>query len=253
MLSKESLILKTIRNEEITNGIINSVNDVFDVKKRSDGLEILREFAKENRKVRESNNYQFIASYVDMIGNIQIDEFAKAFNIYDALPNNKQLRINMANHILTSVVDRKKQTPAETLCFDICANHLKDEKLALDKLYIQYKDMYKRQYHATHGANANPKKAMEDACGNALRLMFDCCYEISKTSKQLSAVICSSESKLRTCVQDFVSTYGSKVKKWTNGVLAHREQTQFINYFNKLLKECKPQSGKLFKKLFAKK
>lgn len=253
MIEKESLILKAIKNEEITNGIINSVNDVFDVKKRSDGLEILREFAKENRKVRESNNYQFISKYVDMIGNIQIDEFEKAFNIYDTLSNNKQLRINMANHISTCVIDRKKQTLVETMYFDICVNHLKEDKVALDKIYVQYKEIYKRQYHATHGAKANPKKAIEEASGNTMKLIFDCCYTICKTSKQLNNIICSSDSKLRSCVQDFVSNYGSKTKKWVHSVTSHHEHTAFINYFNKIVKECKPQSGKLFKKLFLRK
>ena len=102
---------------------------------------------KENRKVRESNNYQFIAKYVDMIGNIQIDEFSKAINIYDTLSTDNKMRTNMANHIATCVIDRKKQTHVETMYFDILVSHLKEGKVLLDKLYVQYKDIYKRQYH----------------------------------------------------------------------------------------------------------
>ena len=253
LIEKQSNILKYIRNEEINYGIINSVNDVFDVKKNAEGLEILREFVKENRKVRESNNYQFIAKYVDMIGNIQIDEFAKAINIYDTLPSDVRLRINMSNHMVTCVIDRKKQTHVETMYFDILVNHLKEGKVLLDKLYVQYKEIYKKQYHSTHGVKANPKKALEEASGNAMKLIFDCCYVISQTSKQLSEAICKTDSKLRSCVQDFVSNYGSKTKKWVNSVTAHHEQNQFTNYFNKMVKECKPQSGKLFTRIFLKK
>ena len=119
----------------------------------------------------------------------------------------------MANHINTVVIDRKNQTQEQTFCFDICASYLKDSKVSLDKLYTQYKDIYKRQYFTKHGANANPKKAAEEACGNALKLLFECCYEITKASKQLNDVICSSESRFKACVQDLVSTYGSKTKK----------------------------------------
>lgn len=243
----QSVILNTIKNDGVINGIILSVNDVFNVKMRNDGLELLREFAKENRKVRESNNYQFISKYVDMIGNIQIDEFEKAFNIYDTLPIDKQLRINIANHISACVIDRKKQTTAEQMCFDICINHLKDEKIQLEKLYNQYKDIYKRQFFTRNGANADVKKANNEASGNALKLVFDCCYVVCKTSKQLNDVICDNESKLRNAVQDFINIYGNKSKKWSHGVLSHVENTAFTNYFIKTLKECKPQSGGLFK------
>lgn len=253
LLEKQFNILKYIRNEEINNGIINSVNDVFDTKKSTEGLEILREFVKENRKVRESNNYQFIAKYVDMIGNIQIDEFSKAINIYDTLSTDNKMRANMANHIATCVIDRKKQTHVETMYFDILVSHLKEGKVSLDKLYVQYKDIYKRQYHSTHGAKANPKKALEEGAGNAMKLVFDCCYLICQTSKQLSEAICNNDSKLRSCVQDFVSNYGSKTKKWVNSVTAHQTPNQFTNYFNKVVKECKPQSGKLFTRMFLKK
>ena len=246
-------VLKYIKNEEITKGITIRLNDVFDAKLNPQGLNIIKEFVKENKVVKESENYKLISSYMDMIYNIQNNEFGKAFNIYDILPDNKQLKTNMANHINTVVIDRKNQTQEQTFCFDICASYLKDSKVSLDKLYTQYKDIYKRQYFTKHGANANPKKAAEEACGNALKLLFECCYEITKASKQLNDVICSSESRFKACVQDLVSTYGSKTKKWVHGVLLHREQTEFVNYFNKLIKECKPQSGKLFRRLFLKK
>ena len=169
------------------------------------------------------------------------------FNIYDTLPIDKQLRINIANHISACVIDRKKQTTAEQMCFDICINHLKDEKIQLDKLYNQYKDIYKRQFFTRNGANADVKKANNEASGNALKLVFDCCYVVCKTSKQLNDVICDNESKLRNAVQDFINIYGNKSKKWSHGVLSHVEATTFTNYFIKTLKECKPQSGGLFK------
>jgi len=253
LLTNRVSVIKYIKDEEIIKAIINSVNDVFDIKMNINGIEILRDFAKENRKVRESNNYQYIASYVDMIGDIQINEFNKAINIYDALPKDKQLRIKMANHISACVVDRKKQTLLETLYFDLLVSHLLEEKIYLDKLFIQYKEVYKRQYYATHGAKANPTKALGEASGNAMKLIFDCCYTICKASNQLNEVICNSDSKLRLCVQDFVSNYGSRAKKWINNVMSNLEITQFTNYFNKVVKECKPRSGKLFTKIFLKK
>lgn len=246
-------VLKHIKDEEITNGIINRLFDVFDSKLNNQGLDIISDFVKDNKKVKESENYKFIASYINMINNIKNNEFEKAFNIYSILPNDKQLRINIANHINTVIIDRKNQTLEQTLCFDMFASLLKEDKITLDKLYTQYKDIYKRQYFTKNGANANPKKAIEEACGNALKLMFDCCYEVTKTNKQIYEVIIKTDSRLKACIQDFVSTYGSKVKKWAHAVIMHREHTEFIDYFNKLMKESKPQSGKLFKRLFLKK
>lgn len=243
---KNNIVLNYIKNEEITNGIIYRLYDAFNSSLNSDGLNIVKQFANKNKKVRDCNSYQYIKAYKEMIGNIRINVINKAFNIYDTFPNDKALRKAMASHIENVVIDRKKQSPIETIYFDICVNHLKDEKIQLDKLYIKYKDIYKRQYFTNHGANANPKKAMEESVSNTLRLIFDSCYNICITSKQLSDSICNSESKLRTCIVDFTNVYGSKTKKWVAGILQNHEANQFTNYFNKLVKETKPQSGGLF-------
>lgn len=244
--SSSNSVLQYLNENEIINALINSLNDAFDPKQNPQGIDIVRKFAKENKKVRESNNYVFIANYVEMIGNIKINEITKAFNLYDVIPDNKDLRVSMANHINNVIIDRKKQTTQETLYFDICVNHLKDNKVQLDKLYIQYKDIYKRQYFTSHGASANPKKAIEEASSSALKLIFDSCYNICKTSSQLNEAICNSESKLRSCIVDFVNIYGSKSKKWFNGMVSNHENTSFINYFYKSIKEVKPQNSGLF-------
>ena len=46
----------------------------FSLIDENQGLDIISDFVKDNKKVKESENYKFIVSYINMINNIKNNE-----------------------------------------------------------------------------------------------------------------------------------------------------------------------------------
>ena len=254
-------ILKTTKNpvlhafleDIVERGILNSLKDVFKVKYRSDGLDIILEYAKNNANIRSKEEYKLISNYVQMGECIKNNRISDAFKLYNNLPENPKIRGYISEHINTCLIDRKNQNPYETIYYDLLVQELKSGVVSLDKLYSQYKDVYKREYMAEFGTNANPKKVSSAASERALKLLFEASYEVSKASDKLNALICQSDSRLKSCVLDFMNNFDGSSKKWLNNLTLNIEQTSFVEYYKKVISETKPQNSSFFGKLFGKK
>ena len=85
------------------------------------------------------------------------------------------------------------------------------------------------------------------------KLIFDASYNVTKASESICSIICKNESKLRTCIMDFMNNYDSSAKKWLNSLTSNVESCEFIEYFKKTMNDSKPQNNSFFGKLFGKK
>lgn len=251
--TRKDVVLHALLDNVVIKGIASTLKDVFNVKVRTDGLNTILEYALNNPTLRSMEEYKLINDYVTMVEFIKNNKISDAIYIYNNLPVDKKLRSNMSDHLNTCIIDRKNQTPSETIYYDILIQELKTGIITLDKIYLQYKDIYKREYVALHGTSANPKKTNSAAVERSLKLCFDACYEVTKTSEVLKELICRNDSKLRTCILDFMNNYESSSKKWLHSLMNNIEVTDFVTYFQKIMSDSKPQNNSLFGKLFGKK
>lgn len=251
--TNKNVVLSTLKETIVLKGVALSLKDTFNIKHRTDGIEVVLEYSKTNTALRTMDEYKIIADYLTLIEFIKNQHISKAFEIYNNLTVDKKIRSYMSDHLNTCIIDRKEQAPCETIYYDILVQVLKTETIVLDKLYLQYKDVYKRAYFAENGTNANPKKAQSDAVVKALKLIFDASYNVTKASESICSLICKNESKLRTCIMDFMNNYDSSAKKWLNSLISNVESCEFIEYFKKTMNDSKPQNNSFFGKLFGKK
>ncbi len=250
---RKDLVLHALVDNIIIDGISKALKDVFNSKVRNDGLNIILDYALNNPVLRGKEEYKLINDYVSMVEFIKNNKITEAFSIYNTLPTDKKLRSNMADYINTCLIDRKNMEPIETIYYDLLVQELKTGIITLDKLYLQYKDIYKREYVAINGTDAKPKKIASSSVERSFKLVFEACYETTKVSDNYKELICKNESKLRTCVLDFMNNFEGSSKKWLNNLTANLEMTDFINYFQKIVSDSKPQNNSLFGKLFGKK
>lgn len=251
MLIKNNQVLQFLLNNIIVEGISKSLKDIFRIKYRTDGLEVILAYAKENAILRTKEEYKLVSNYVSMTEYISNNKIAEAFTIFNNLPEDKKIRSYIADHINTCIVDRKNYI--ESFYYDMMIQELKTGVINLDKLYLQYKDIYKREYFLINGTNANSKKAGSDAVVRTLNQIFEVCYEVSKVNGSLKELICKDESKLKVCIIDFMNNYEGSSKKWLNNLVANIISNEFVEYFQKMVSECKNQNNSFFGKLFGKK
>ena len=251
--TSKNLVLHALLDNIVIKGIALSLKDAFKVKYRLDGIDVVKEYASENPALRMMEEYKLIANYCDLVEYIKNQEITKAFEIYNNLTEDKKIRINMAEHLDTCIINRKDQDTTETIYYDLLSQVLKTETIVLDKLYLQYKDIYKRAYFNENGTDAPQKKAQSEASQRALRIIFDSSYNVTKICESIKNLICRNESKLRTCVVDFMNNFDGSAKKWLNNLTANIEITEFVEYFKKIISESKGQNNSFFGKLFGKK
>lgn len=245
--------VREFHGKVIKSAVCTSIYDVFKTKYRSDGITVLLEYAKENPFVYDSDKYEVVSSYVDMISAIESDDLSEAFGIFDKLPQEPRLRADMALHMASCVLNRNEQSLEETLALDIMIAYLKSAQIPFDKLYSQYSGAYTQSYLIKHGAKADPAKATEHGAFCATELLLGVLLKISSASESMKALICGDTSRLDSVISSFVNAYGKNAANWLGSHMSlYEEVDELAEYLKGALSRSKPQGSSIWSKLFGK-
>jgi len=247
-------LVKYVKKNIISAAVCEALYDVFKTRVRTDGIQVLYDYAKHNKFVYDCEKYKDVSAYVDMISALESNDDEKAIKLFESLPTDKKVRSDMGGHIIACVIDRKEQTPEETFMLDVISGLLKTEKIAFDTLYKQYSDVFKHRYLVSGGdRSSNAANAVRDGAAHAMKLMTDKCSALCNASDSLRTAVCSESSVLNVAVRSFVAEYGKGVDKWfSSQILSSGLNAELVSYISKVIEANKPQSSSFFSKLFGK-
>lgn len=187
--------------------------DAFKVKYGKDGVPAALKYAEGKRILTESEQYRVLISYVSMTEFASDGDVSAAFNQAMNMPEDEQLRQDIAEYIDTCVLHLGRQTVKTSFIYELIIGYLKAGSLSFDTLYFEYKEVFGKKWQDVLDGKATPDKVHCNAAVDSAMLMLDCAEELCYILEDTPEMIYGENSGVERAVADLVEIYGLGVGK----------------------------------------
>lgn len=201
---------------------------VFDTRWRTDGMQLLLDYARENPQVQRCEAYRPIESYLAMVAAAERQDWPIMVQQLQQLQQETELSPQIAQHLRDCSIQPERQTAQTVLCLQIAQNLLAEGKAGLLACYEK------------RVAHQNPEEVLE--------LMLAVCQELSQAG--IMSVLTAEDSGLAEVLAAFAVAYGKHSYHYLRG---HLPQGEFGQQVEALLHAQRAQSGGFLARLFGKK
>ncbi len=190
-----------------------SLCDAFKVKYGQGGVELALKYAEGKPALTNSDSYRVLLGYVRITEYATDGDVSAAFNQAMHLPEDRQLRQDIAEYIDTCVLHRGRQTVKTSFIYELIMGYLKTGKLSFDELYFRYKKVFGRKWEDRLDDKATPDKVECNAAVDSAMLMLDCAEELCYILEDNTEMIYGEESGIARSLADLIAIYGLGIGK----------------------------------------
>lgn len=190
-----------------------SLCDAFKVKYGQGGVEVALKYAEGKPALTESDNHRVLISYVRMTEFAADGDVSSAFNQAMYLPENQQLRGDIAEYIDTCLLHRGRQTVKTSFIYELIIGYLKTGELSFDSLYFKYKEVFGRKWEDKLEDKATPDKVECNAAVDSAMLMLDCAEELCYILEDNTDMVYGEHTGVDRALADLISIYGLGIGK----------------------------------------
>lgn len=248
-LLDESAVSRRLKETIIIPAVTARINDVFNLRLGSDGIEIILEYVKNNANVEKFEQFTVIKSFLKLkkaIVSKDITEFFKAL---------KKLALNEAKANIADFIRQKVQKveldSMQILLRDIAICCLKNDFLLSEDIYFEIKDIHLTEFLASADKKSNPTSATKEAAQKAAIEILEALSIASSTDELFVAKIINSQSAISAFIHSFSQDYCKGTDKF---ILSHltAADSRIVFMCEDILKKAKTQNRGFLSKLFKK-
>ncbi len=230
---------------------VGSIYDVFKVKYGKDGINILKNYAKDNKVITESAQYRATIEYVRMVEAALAEDTQQVFLHLTRLPDDPAVRYDVSEHIRMCSLNRNTQSEKTALLFELCINALKDSGFRFDAVFAQYKNAVIKRKKSDFGKTSNPEKVMRESVAEATVLVLKVAAEICNAHPDYIDLVCSDDSGVARVISNFYLTCGYIGLSVLNSCFDDAPD-ELRRLAKDTVKRCREEKGGLFGRIFKK-
>ena len=239
-----------LRTKIIHKAISQRVGDVFDMRLRKDGVEIITRYAQINHYLAEDANYRVVERFLQLIAAAENGQEKQLFRILETLCQYEELRSNMASCIRTVYLNWENQTPATAVLYEMSCNMLQNNRLLSEMLYTECKAACAKEVWQQQ-PKVKSAKANTLAAGKAGELLLEYMAAACNVSVPVYEAVCADTECLQEFVRLFCADYGRGGGKWMVARLSNGP-ARLVSAVKNASAGVKARGGSIFKKLFRK-
>ncbi|MBQ8302618.1 MAG: hypothetical protein IJX97_03600 [Clostridia bacterium] len=201
--------LELLREVVIYPAIKATALDVFKVKYGKEGVDALVRYAKGRENKLASENYAIVTEYVKMTSLCAKGDTEGVFRIAAALPEDRELHSDIADHILMCTLNTSSQSATTACTYELLINYLKTGNFRFDAIYSKYRRHYERvREDESNVITAKLDPPDRRGAADAAELLLSCVSEICNASGELAELACGYASGLKRALAEFFGIYG---------------------------------------------
>lgn len=202
--------LDILRKHIIYPAVCERLYDVFTVKLGKDGIDQAMKYAEGKAEVLSSPRYSVITDYNELVACALKGDTAGAFRVVDRLPTEREVRGEIAEHILMCNLDRVNQSELTVCILELTISYLRSGFFRIDTLYPRYR----KHFEEMRAEESNFIKEKIDpakmrGAADAVDLLLGCIKDICEVSPVFAANICNPNSGLKRVLHDFFHVWGA--------------------------------------------
>ena len=184
--------------------------DVFTVRLGKDGIMQAMKYAEGKSEVLTSRQYGTITDYNELVDCALKGDTTGAFRVVDRLPTDKDVRSDIAEHLLMCKLDRANQSEKTVCIFELIINYLRSGFFRFDTLYPRYRKHFEDQRaEETNFIKEKIDPAKMRGAADAVELLLGCIKDICDVSPVFAANVCHTTSGLKRVLKDFFNVWGA--------------------------------------------
>ena len=202
--------LASFRRVIINPALSENIYDVFKVKLGKEGTDAVIRFAEGREDVKSSEQYGVLEDYLAMVKCALAGDAPGAFGIVDKMPDDRHLRVDIAEHLLMVQLDRANQSELTVCIMELIISYFRTGTFRFDTLYPRYKKHFE-EIRQDESNVIKDKLSPADRLGaaDAMELILGCIRDICEISDELADDVCDAGSGLKKAFAAFFKIWGA--------------------------------------------
>ena len=172
-----------------------------------DGLEMLKKYAEDNPRLLNSAEYNSLLEYHKLVQKCSIGDVDGAFKIAEKLPDNQEIRSDVAEYIKAREYNPDLQDAETASSYELIIDYLSLGRFDFFKMYERYQEYYE-DYYIEEGGFIGGIKADLRGAASAIELVIASSSAICEVSDELESLVLDDECGLRKALSEFISFFG---------------------------------------------
>jgi hypothetical protein len=133
-------ILSFFRQVIIYPAVSYTMYDAFKVRYGKNGIEVIMQYAEACPEIKNNPKFSAFEAYNDLVDAAQRENVDDAFSALDEMPDDVNVRRDIADHIRMCSLNRHSQSETTALIFELCINFLKEGNFRFDAIFGRMKN-----------------------------------------------------------------------------------------------------------------
>lgn len=244
-------ILSFFRQVIIYPAVSYTMYDAFKVRYGKNGIEVIMQYAEACPEIKNNPKFSTFEAYNDLVDAAQRENVDDAFSALDEMPDDVNVRRDIADHIRMCSLNRHSQSETTALIFELCINFLKEGNFRFDAIFGRMKNEESQRLLSLHDARRSEEHIDIESSTKAFSSIFNVAVSICETHTDYITEVCSYESGLAKSALTFLSSFEiGGVKALRN--LAQQAPDELAELITGVIKEYKMQKPGLIGRIFGK-